>query len=248
MTPQQYDNTDSTTCDNPNHKQRILHVWHLVPSNGQIKGTTQKSYGVHFALKRMDFAKSKAKITDKVTNYTQLDCARGGSIISVELSRVSIRMISGGISSKSMPCSMASKCLKNDGPEVCHAGFKSPGCALFCLQITKTKNSSSLLNSGEIKTKTNDTCLFLHCRNPRTVVETHIQQEGQRIRGKELSLPFLVCNHDISQAKGMQFISSVMHCQTIPASQQHTFTIGPSGIDLQDGSSPQPSGATCTKG
>jgi hypothetical protein len=58
----------------------------------------------------------------------------------------------------------------------------------------------------------------------------------------------LVCNHGISQAKGMQFISSVMHCQTIPASQQHTFTIGPSGIDLQDGSSPQPSGATCTKG
>jgi hypothetical protein len=36
-----------------------LHVWHVVPSNGQIKWTTQKSYGVHFALKRMDFAKSK---------------------------------------------------------------------------------------------------------------------------------------------------------------------------------------------
>jgi hypothetical protein len=220
-------------------------IWYLqmVKSKGQ-----HKSLMVSTLPSKGWTLQNQKSITDKVTNYTQLDCARGGSIISVELSRVSIRMISDGISSKSMPCSMASKCLKNDGPEVCHAGFKSPGCALFCLQITKTKNSSSLLNSGEIKTKTNYTCSFLHCRNPRTVVETHIQQEGQRIRGKKLSLPFLVCNHGISQAKGMQFISSVMHCQTIPASQQHTFTIGPSGIDLQDGSSPQASGATCTKG
>jgi hypothetical protein len=48
---------------------------------------------------------------------------------------VSTRTISGGISSKFKPLSMASKWVKKDGPDVSQSGFKSPGRAPFCLQM-----------------------------------------------------------------------------------------------------------------
>jgi hypothetical protein len=47
----------------------------------------------------------------------------------------STRTISGGISSKFKPLSMASKWVKKDGPDVSQSGFNSPGRALFCLQM-----------------------------------------------------------------------------------------------------------------
>ncbi len=48
---------------------------------------------------------------------------------------VSTRATSGGISaSKLKPRSMASKWVKNDGPEVSQSTFNSPGLAFFCLE------------------------------------------------------------------------------------------------------------------
>jgi hypothetical protein len=54
------------------------------------------------------------------------------------------------------------------------------------------------------------------------VVETHIQQEGQRIRGKKLSLPFLVCNHGISQRNAVhQQCDALSDYTCIPTTHLH---------------------------